>query len=53
MCRFTVRYYEIDNGNVIINGEILELPEGLRIDISQTNTTINERVFKEYDMGVH
>ena len=42
---------EIDNGNVIINGEILELPEGLQNRyFLQTNTTINERVFRKYDI---
>ena len=42
---------EIDNGDVKINGEILEMPEGLQNRyFLQTNTTINERVFRKYDI---
>ena len=42
---------EIDNGDVKINGQILEIPEGLQNRyFLQTNTTINERVFRKYDI---
>ena len=42
---------EIDNGNVLINSSILEIPEGLQNRyFLQTDKTINERVFRKYDI---
>ena len=42
---------EIDNGNVLINSSVLEIPEGLQNRyFLQTDKTINERVFRKYDI---
>tara|TARA_Y100000816_G_scaffold100900_1_gene70369 strand:+ start:2912 stop:3961 length:1050 start_codon:yes stop_codon:yes gene_type:complete len=42
---------EIDNGTVKINGENLDLPEGLQNRyFVQTDKTINQRIFKKYNI---